>query len=168
MGTKVDFSERVKIWELFYIQGVKIDPIRSKVSEGDRNGVAPAWATVDRVVKMFPDLTQAQVQELPKALQMRWRELQGLEELTEPAVLERTEAHQLIQKWRIEVESYSPIQLLQRWLNEVSQDALGRFFTDEGTKMAYQEAKRRHFETFDPERLHLQVESDPIFGLLRQ
>lgn len=93
---------------------------------------------------------------------------QGRENSTKTTVLDGDRTHQLIEKWRIEAASYSPIQLLQRRLEEASQEALSRFFTDKDTKMLYLEARRPHLETFDPKRLYLQVESDPIFGLLRQ
>jgi len=93
---------------------------------------------------------------------------QGKENSTKTTVLDRDRTHQLIEKWRIEAASYSPIQLLQRRLEEASQEALSRFFTDKDTKMLYLEARRPHLKTFHPKRSYLQVESDPIFGLLRQ
>lgn len=93
---------------------------------------------------------------------------QEKENSTKTIVLDGARTHQLIEKWRIEAASCSPIQLLQRWLEEASQEALSRFFTDKDTKMLYLEARRPHLETVDQKRLYLQVESDPIFALLQQ
>lgn len=73
----------------------------------------------------------------------------------------------LIQKWREDVASYSPVQLLLGRLDEASNDALSRFFTNKDTEMLYLEARLPH-ETLDVKRLPLQVESDPLFGLLQQ
>jgi len=178
MGTKADFSEKVKIWQLYYLQNTPIDRIRQEVKWD--NAVTPSWNTVKRVIDEFRALTQAQVGELSDALQARWRELQSQidakqREPTEPpygetrtTALERSQVRELIQRAREEVASYSPTQLLQRWLDEASENALSRFLTDEDTKMLYLEARRPHFETFHANRLCLRVESDPMFGLLRQ
>ena len=62
---------------------------------------------------------------------------QEKENSTKTTVLDGDRTHQLIEEWRIEVASYSPIQLLQRQLEEASQEALSRFFTDKDTKMLY-------------------------------
>lgn len=179
MSTKGPWSDKVKIWELYYLQKTPIDRIRYKLSQLE-NVSAYSWSTVKGVVDEFPFLSKAQVRELPNTLQMRWRELQSQKnagqqgclqvDQHEPktTVLDGDRTHQLIEKWRIEAASYSPIQLLQTRLEEASQEALSRFFTNKDTKMLYLEARRPHLETFDPKRLYLQVESDPIFGLLRQ
>ncbi len=74
MGTKADFSEKLKLWQLSYLQRMPIDRIRWEVKQGD---VAPSWSTVKQVVAEFPALTQAQVGQLPDALQAQWRELQS-------------------------------------------------------------------------------------------
>ncbi len=167
MSTKVPLPDKVKIWELYYLQETPIDRIRYSLHQPETIPTY-SWGTVKRVVDEFPFLSRAQVKELPDTLQMRWRELHGPEGPAKTTALDGARTHQLIQKWRVELESYSPIRLLQRRLEEVPQDALSRFFCDKDTKMLYLEARRPHFETFHPKRLYLQVESDPIFGLLRQ
>ncbi len=91
---------------------------------------------------------------------------QEKENSAKTTALDSARTHQLIQKLRLELESLSPIQLLQRRLEAVSQDALSDFFCDNDTKKLYHEAKRHHFERFNPERLYLRVQSDPVFQLL--
>lgn len=74
----------------------------------------------------------------------------------------------LVQKWRLEVASYSPVNLLQGWLDKASEDALARFYTNKDVEMLYSEARRPHTEPLHLKRGSLQVEDDPTFGLLRQ
>jgi len=77
MSTKQDWPDKIKIWELRYLKKTPIDRIRQELVMG-ADGVAPSWDTVNRVVEEFPLLTQAQVRQLPDALQERWQELSPL------------------------------------------------------------------------------------------
>lgn len=70
----MDWPDKVKIWELLYLQEIPIDRIRQAVKRGDE--VPPSWNTVKGVIDGFLLLTPAQVGQLPDALQVRWRELQ--------------------------------------------------------------------------------------------
>jgi hypothetical protein len=83
MGTKQDWPDRVKIWELYYLKKTAIDRIRQELSERP-DGVAPSWDTVNRVVNEFLFLTRAQVRQLSDVLQERWRELQSEAEQEAP------------------------------------------------------------------------------------
>jgi hypothetical protein len=103
----------------------------------------------------------------PRSVRQHLEKIGGVDEAAPGISVDPEAAHQLIQKWRIEVENLSPIQLLQRWLDEASADALSHFFTDKDTKMFYLKARGPHFETFKTKRICLQVESDPTFRLLR-
>lgn len=93
---------------------------------------------------------------------------QATENLAGARALEPGQARQLIQRWRMEVQSLCPAELLQWWLDEARSVAVKRFYTDENTERLYVEAVQPHFETFDAKRLSLRVESDPAFGLLQQ
>jgi hypothetical protein len=83
MSTKQDWPDKVNIWELRYLKKTPIDRIRQELAAG-ADGVAPSWDTVNRVVEEFPSLTQAQVRQLPDALQERWQELQSEAEQQAP------------------------------------------------------------------------------------
>jgi hypothetical protein len=74
MLSKLPWPDKVKVWEMHYLQRTPIDQIRWEV-KGDKP--APSWETVKQVVSEFPLLTPAQVTQLPDALQARWRELQS-------------------------------------------------------------------------------------------
>jgi len=69
----MDWPDKVKAWELHYLEETPIDRIRWGVKRGE---VTPSWNTIKRVVGDFLLLTPAQVEQLPDALQARWRELQ--------------------------------------------------------------------------------------------
>ena len=83
MGSKLDWSHKVNIWELHYLKKTPIDKIRREFQTG-QDGIAPSWDTVRRVVEEFPSLSQAQVRQLPDSLQERWRELQSEAEQSAP------------------------------------------------------------------------------------
>lgn len=85
MSSKLDWSHKVNIWELHHLKKTPIDKIRLEFSTR-KDGVAPSWDTVRRVVQEFPSLSQAQMRQLPDALQERWRELQS--ELEQPVAKE--------------------------------------------------------------------------------
>ncbi len=69
----MDWPDKIKVWELHYLEKTPIDRIRWGVKRGE---VTPSWNTVKRVIGDFLLLTPAQVEQLPDALQARWRELQ--------------------------------------------------------------------------------------------
>lgn len=76
MGSKLDWSHQVKIWEEYYLKNTPIDKIR-KEWEAGRDGIAPSWDTIRGVTEDFLRLTQAQVRQLPELLQERWREVRA-------------------------------------------------------------------------------------------
>ena len=183
MGSKLDWSDKAKIWELHHLKNTPIDRIRGKFSTG-RDAIAPSWDTVRLVVEEFRSLSQAQVRQLPDALQERWRELQSEAE-QQPSKEQRVEqkppketSHEqqtkerekliaLVQQWREELANHSPVNLLQGWLDKAHEDAQTRFYADEDVEMLYSEARRPHDEPLQL-RPFLQVENDPTFGLLQQ
>ena len=74
----IRWPQKVKIWEMHYLENTPIDRIRQELVPGRKPGredVAPSWDTVNRVVNEFPLLTPAQLGRLPAALQERWQEL---------------------------------------------------------------------------------------------
>ncbi len=72
MITKLPWPDKVKVWEMHYLQRTPIDQIRWKV-KGDKP--APSWETVKQVVSEFLSLTPSQIMTLPDPLQVRWKEL---------------------------------------------------------------------------------------------
>ncbi|MBA7623587.1 hypothetical protein ES703_30984 [subsurface metagenome] len=70
----MDQPDKIKVWELYYLDKTRIERIRWKVDWD--NAVTPSWKTVKREIDNFLLLTPAQVRRLPDALQARWRELQ--------------------------------------------------------------------------------------------
>jgi len=75
------WEDKVKVWELRYLQGTPIEAIRRAVGQDE---VTPSWITVKQVVDDFLLLTQAQVKTLPDALQERRRELRSETEQEAP------------------------------------------------------------------------------------
>lgn len=71
----MDWPDKIKAWELHYLEKTPIERIRQAVKRGDE--VTPSWNTVKGVIEEFLLLTPAQVGRLPDALQARWRELQS-------------------------------------------------------------------------------------------
>ena len=90
MGSKLDWSHKVNIWELYHLKKTPIDRIREEFETG-QDGITSSWDTVRRVVEELPSLSQAQVRQLPDALQERWRELKSEAEQLAPkeAVVEQ-------------------------------------------------------------------------------
>lgn len=179
MATKVPWPEKLKIWEPHYLKNTPLDRIRREWGTGPE-GEAPSWDTVNRVVEEFPLLTHAQVRQLPVALQERWQELQseaeqqapkeervGHEPREEISHEQQPEgklvARQPIQEWRNISQRLSPIQLLDRELNNASQEALSDFFTNRAEKKANDRARERHFVS-----LTLALNRDPAYLSLRE
>ena len=77
------------------------------------------------------------------------------------------DARALIEKCRLEVASYSPVNLLQGWLDKAHEDARTRFYTNKDVEMLYSEARDHHAGPLQLKPF-LQVENDPTFELLRQ
>lgn len=73
----------------------------------------------------------------------------------------------LIGECRLEVASYSPVNLLQKWLDKAHEDAIARFYTNEDVEILYSKAREQHGELLQLKPF-LQVEHDPAFRLLRQ
>ena len=102
MGTKLDWRKKVKIWEEHYLRATPLDKIRMHF-EATLRGRVPSWDTVRRVTKEFPLLSQAQVRQLPDALQERWRELQSEVEQPSPrgAVIRQEPYEETMHKQKI-------------------------------------------------------------------
>lgn len=104
-------------------------------------------------------------QEAPKEA---WGEQELREEIShEQQANEKRKLVALVQKWREEVAGYSPVTLLQGWLDKAHEQATTRFYTNEDVEMLYSEARERHAQPLQLKPF-LQVENDPAFGLLRQ
>ena len=75
------------------------------------------------------------------------------------------EVHQLVSKWQVELGTYSPVQLLQVWIDKAHEDAQAHYYTTEDIKRLYTEAQQPH-----PLRVRpiLKVQSDPLFGLIKE
>lgn len=70
----MDWPDKIKVWELYYLKNTPIDRIRQEIKTGDE--APPSWSTVKGITDDFPLLTSAQVGQLPNVLQARWGELQ--------------------------------------------------------------------------------------------
>lgn len=78
------------------------------------------------------------------------------------------EARALIERCRLEVAGYFPVNLLQKWLDKADEDATTCYYANEDIQMLYSEARDHHAGPLRPTRLFLPVEKDPVFGPLRQ
>ena len=100
-----------------------------------------------------------------------WRTVKKAVETYEPGKRQMPDsaekARAVIGKCRLEVASYSPVNLLQEWLDKAREDAITRYYTDEDVEMIYSKARERHGEPLQLKPF-LRVENDPAFGLLRQ
>ena len=87
MSTKVPWADKIKIWELKYLNETPIDKIRYQLTPDGNAPNTPSlgWATVRQVVDEFPSLTPAQVMALPELLELRWREVATLPDAGQPA-----------------------------------------------------------------------------------
>ena len=181
MGTKLDWRKKVKIWEEHYLRATPIDKIRMNF-DATRHGRVPSWYTVKQVTKEFPTLSRAQVHQLSDALQERWQELQSEAEQQSTKELRveyrpqedmtneqqtKEEVVALVYRWQDEVASYSPVNLLQGWLDKADDHASHLFYANKYvealcSKCGGQYARRLQL------RPYFQVEHDPTFGLLLQ
>jgi hypothetical protein len=176
MLSKLPWPEKVKVWEMHYLKETPIDRIRWEVKKGEP---APSWETVKQVVSEFLSLTPSQLTTLPSALQARWGEVvpqkdTGHKETKEVVhhrrkhgrqrtVPDRATVLQIIQRWRLVLESFSPTRLLERELAEASKNAVGEFFSDEGEKEADRRAHQHHSVEMMP-----QLKADPVYASLRE
>jgi hypothetical protein len=88
--------------------------------------------------------------------------------MQDPLLIEAKKEHyedlrKLAEQWRNIFQSFLPVQLLQRELNEASQEALADYFTNVAEKEANDRARERHFV-----RLTLALNSDPAYVWLRE
>jgi hypothetical protein len=76
-------------------------------------------------------------------------------------------ARALIEQCRLEVASYSPVNLLQGWIDKAHEDAITRYYANEDIELLYSEARDHHAGPLQLKPF-LEVENDPTFELLRQ
>ncbi|MFP3880365.1 MAG: helix-turn-helix domain-containing protein [Dehalococcoidia bacterium] len=72
-----------------------------------------------------------------------------------------------ILKWRRELTTFSPVQLLQDWMGKAHEDAVTQWYYDKDVAMLYQEAGERDGEPLDSEPL-AQAQSESLLPLLKQ
>lgn len=135
MSMKQDWSDRVKIWVLYYLKKTPKDKIRKKWRTG-ADGVAPSWDTVNRVVNEFPFLTRAQVKQLSDLLQERWRELQPeveqkaqKEETTNPRLLKHFDDLAEVAKTLYEVQQFIGSYEAHETFSVIEHGGMAGFFT---------------------------------------
>lgn len=101
-----------------------------------------------------------------------WRTVKKAVETYEPRKRETADsaekARAMIGKCRLEVASYSPVNLLQNWLDKADEDATTCYYTNEDIEMLYSEARGHHAGPLRPTRIFLPAQKDPTFGPLRQ
>ena len=133
---------------------------KGKLIGAYRVGIARKWLIPESA--LYQSKTE---QKAPK--EARVEQKLGEEISHEQRAGEREELVALIRKWRLELATYSPVQLLQGWLDKAHEDAITRFYTNEDVEMLYSKARERHGELLQLKPF-FQVENDPAFRLLRQ
>ena len=113
---------------------------------------------IDRLRNLWEQKHQKEIQD---------RQKPGGKILLEEEPGNRRALRRIVRRWRRELKTFSPVQLLQEWLEKAHEDAITRFYTNEDAEMLYSKARERHGQPLQSKPF-LQVENDPTFELLQQ